>query len=56
MSLKKLLMFGAVAFGLFFLVQAPGEAARLVQATGESAGQWFETVADSLMKFVKTLV
>jgi hypothetical protein len=56
MSLKKLLMFGALAFGLFFLVEAPGEAARLVKATGESAGEWFETVASSLAQFVKTLV
>ena len=38
-------MFGAIAFGLFFLVEAPAEAARLVKVTGESAGEWFETVA-----------
>lgn len=56
MSLKKLLTLGMVAFGVFFLIQSPAEAARLVQVTGESAGDWFETVAGSLSKFVKTLV
>lgn len=56
MRFKKLLTFGLVAFGVFFLVQAPAEAARLVKATGETAGEWFEVVAFSLTKFVKTLV
>lgn len=56
MSFKKLLTLGVVAFGLFFLIQSPAEAARLVKVTGESAGDWFETVAGSLSKFVKTLV
>ena len=56
MRFKKLLTFGLLAFGVFFLIQAPAEAARLVKATGEGAGDWFETVAYSLAKFVKTLV
>lgn len=56
MSFKRLLTFGLVAFGLFFLIQSPAEAARLVKVTGESAGDWFATVAESLSKFVKTLV
>lgn len=56
MRFKKLLTFGLLAFGLFFLIQSPAEAARLVRATGESAGDWFQTVAASLTKFVKTLV
>lgn len=56
MSLKRLLTFGLIAFALFFLVQSPAEAARLVKVTGESAGEWFESVAGSLSKFVKTLV
>ena len=56
MRFKKLLTFGLLAFGLFFLIQSPAEAARLVKVTGESAGDWFQTVAVSLTKFVKTLV
>ena len=56
MRFKKLLTFGLIAFGLFFLIQSPAEAARLVKVTGESAGEWFETAAHSLAKFVKTLV
>lgn len=56
MRFKKLLTLGLVAFGLFFLIQSPAEAARLVKVTGESAGDWFETVAGSLSKFLKTLV
>ena len=56
MRFKKLLTFGLIAFGLFFLIQSPTEAARLVKVTGESAGEWFQTAAQSLSKFVKTLV
>ena len=56
MSLKRLLIFGVVAFGLFFLIQSPAEAARLVKVTGENAGEWAEEVAQSLSKFLKTLI
>lgn len=56
MGLKKLFTFGLIAFGLFFLISSPAEAARLVKVTGENAGEWFETVAGSLTKFLKTLV
>ncbi|HWC14628.1 MAG TPA: hypothetical protein VG929_08530 [Actinomycetota bacterium] len=56
MRAKKLLTLGLIAFGVFFLVQEPAEAARLVRATGETAGEWFEAVATSLTRFVKTLV
>ena len=56
MRFKKLITFGLIAFGLFFLIQSPAEAARLVKVTGESAGEWFQTVAESMSKFVKTLV
>ena len=56
MSLKRLLTFGAIAFAVFFVVQSPAEAARLVKVTGESAGEWFGEFADSFAKFVKTLV
>ena len=56
MRLKKLLVFGLIAFGLFFLIQSPAEAARLVKITGENAGEWAEEVAQSLSKFLKTLI
>lgn len=56
MRLKKLFTFGLIAFGLFFLISSPAEAARLVKVTGENAGDWFETVSVALTKFLKTLV
>jgi len=56
MSLKRLLWFGVLAFGLFFLVESPVEAARLVKVTGEGAGEWLAEVAESMSKFVKNLV
>lgn len=56
MSLKKILTFGALAFAVFFLVQSPAEAAKLVKVTGEHAGDWFGQAAESLSKFLRTLV
>lgn len=56
MSLKRVLTLGAVAFGIFFLVQSPAEAARLVKITGEHAGEWFGQAAESFSKFLRTLV
>ncbi|MDQ4145785.1 MAG: hypothetical protein M3198_18970 [Actinomycetota bacterium] len=55
MNLKRLLWFLLLAFLVFFLVQAPGEAARLVKITGEYAGEWFSTAAESFTKFLKSL-
>jgi hypothetical protein len=56
MSLKKVVVMAVAAFGLFFLVQSPAEAARLVKITGENAGDWLQTVAHSMAQFLKTLV
>lgn len=56
MSLKRVLWFLLVAFAIFFVVSSPGEAAKLVKATGESAGEWFSTAADSLSRFLKQLI
>jgi hypothetical protein len=56
MRFKKLLSLGLIAFAVFFLISSPAEAARLVKVTGESAGDWFSTVAEALTKFLKTLV
>ncbi|MDQ3986904.1 MAG: hypothetical protein M3280_10475 [Actinomycetota bacterium] len=55
MSLKRLLLFLLIAFLVFFLVQAPGEAAKLVKSTGETAGEWFETAAQAFTRFLKSL-
>ena len=44
------------AFLIAFVVRAPNEAARLVQATGENAGDWFSTAAQSFTKFLSSLV
>ena len=44
-----------MVFLVVFLVQAPGEAARLVKTTGETAGEWFSTAADAFTRFLKTL-
>ncbi len=56
MRFKKLLTFGLIAFGIFFVISSPAEAARLVKVTGENAGDWAEEVAESLSKFLKTLI
>lgn len=56
MSLKRVMWFLLIGFGVFFLVESPGEAAKLVKMTGESAGEWLSTAADSLSTFVKSLV
>jgi large-conductance mechanosensitive channel len=45
-----------VAFAIFFVVKSPNEAARIVRETGESAGEWLSTAADSFSKFIKSLV
>ena len=49
------MLFLLMAFLVFFLVQAPAEAARLVKTTGENAGEWFSTAADSFTRFLKSL-
>ena len=56
MSLKRLVVFLCIAFAVFFVIQAPAEAAKLVRVTGEHAGDWFATAADSLSKFVSSLI
>lgn len=49
-------MYLLIAFAVFFVVQSPTEAAKLVKATGESAGEWLSTAAESLAKFVRSLI
>ncbi len=55
MNVKRLVLFLLCGFLIFFLVQAPGEAARLVKSTGENAGEWFSTAAEAFTKFLKSL-
>ncbi len=49
-------MYLLIAFLVFFLVQEPGEAARLVKQTGENAGELFSEAATAFTKFLKSLV
>ena len=56
MTLKRVLLYLFIAFGIFFLIESPAEAAKLVQSLGENAGEWFNTAAHSLGKFLKSLV
>ena len=53
--LKKALIYLLIAFAVFFLVQSPNEAADVVKVTGEAAGDWFGTAANSLSRFVQSL-
>ena len=56
MNLKRLLLLLGVAFAVFFVVEAPGEAARLVKATGESLGEWLSAAATAFSKFFRSLI
>jgi large-conductance mechanosensitive channel len=55
-NLKKLVFFLLIAFMLFFLVQSPNEAAKLVQMTGENAQELFSAAGDAFVRFMKTLI
>ncbi|MBA3350794.1 MAG: hypothetical protein H0T12_09600 [Actinobacteria bacterium] len=54
--LKTFLWWLLVAFLIFFIVSAPAEAARIVRATGENAGDWFTTAARAFTTFFSRLV
>ncbi len=56
MGLKRVMWLMVIGFGIFFLIESPNEAAKLVKMTGESAGEWLSTAANSLSKFVRSLV
>lgn len=56
MTLKKLAFYAAVALAVGFLVQSPGEAARVVKVTGTSAGEMLSTAADAFGEFIRSLV
>ena len=56
MNLKRAMFYMFIAFCVFFVIQSPNEAAKLVKVTGEHAGDWLTTAANSLTKFVKSFV
>jgi hypothetical protein len=56
MNLKRLMSLALVAFLIFFIVQSPNEAARVIKVTGETMGSWLSEIADSLTRFLSSLV
>lgn len=56
MTVKKVVFYLLIAFMLMFLIKSPGEAAKVVQALGENAGEWFSTASSAFSKFLSTLV
>ena len=55
MSLKKAAFWLLIAFGVFFLINSPRQAADLVQGLGENAGHWFGVAGKSLARFLESL-
>jgi hypothetical protein len=55
MSLKKLALYALIAFGIFFLINSPRQAADLIQSLGENAGEWFGVAGKSLARFLESL-
>jgi hypothetical protein len=55
MNLKKVVLYLLLAFFVVFVVNQPGEAARLVKVTGENAQDWFSTASDAFSKFLGSL-
>ena len=54
--MRKYLWYLFLALLVFFLIQSPREAAKLVEITGENAGELFGAAAQSLNKFLRSLV
>ena len=52
MNLKKVVTWLVVAFGVFYVIQAPEQSAQLVRSAGEALGD----AASSLAQFVGSLV
>ncbi len=55
MSLKKAATYLVIAFLVFFLIQEPAEAAKIVKVTGENAGDLFATAAEAFTDFLTSL-
>jgi hypothetical protein len=56
MKLKKAGFYLLMAFVVFFVIQSPADAARIVKSTGENAGEWFHTAAEAFTRFVSQFV
>jgi hypothetical protein len=56
MSLKRLLTFLVVGLLLFFMVQEPAEAARVVKAAGEGLGDVLGSLAKGFTRFLESMV
>lgn len=50
------MFFLLMGFGIFFVINSPNEAAKLVRETGQNAGDWLGTAAESFSKFLKSLI
>lgn len=56
MNLKKWATYLLLAFLVVFLINSPNEAAKLVKATGENAGEWFSTASKAFTRFLSSLI
>jgi hypothetical protein len=56
MSLKRLVLYLLLAFLVVFVIKSPNEAAKVVKAAGENAGEWFSTASTAFSEFLKSLV
>jgi hypothetical protein len=56
MGLKKIAWYFLMALLVMFLIQSPNEAAKVVKALGENAGEWFSTASSAFSEFLKSLV
>ncbi len=56
MTMKKVATYLLLAFLVVFLINSPNEAAKLVKATGENAGEWFSTASKAFTRFLSSLI
>ncbi len=55
MNVKRALWLLFIAFAIFFVMDSPAEAARLVKETTETAGQVFSSAFESISTFIRSL-
>lgn len=55
MNLKKAGTYLLLALLVVFVVNSPGEAAKIVKITGEKAGEWFSAASDAFTTFLGSL-
>lgn len=55
MSLKKIVGLLLVGFFIFFMIQSPAEAARVVKTAGDSLGDILGSMADAFADFLSKL-